>query len=267
MIFKNRKYNRFNNINYLKSKNKLIILGNGPSLTKDIEKIKLNLNSCDFYAVNKFCKSNIYGYIKPCGYFFLDPIFFSGNQETKNLLNLINSSTSWKMQVFIPAHFNHSYIRKILTNENIEVLPMAFKDSRTFLASGIIKNLVLKTGFFMFPGINVLIFSIFTGIWAKYDAIYIYGADASFHLDTTVDQQTNELIVLNRHFNEKDQHTKCAKDIDEYELCSMSEFLEMNYIHFLSHEKLYSFAKNNKVDIINRSSFSLIDAYPRSESY
>lgn len=266
MFLKKKKYNKFNNIKYIKSKNNLIVLGNGPSLTKDIDKIKLNLNSFDFYAVNKFCKSDIYEYIKPCGYFFLDPIFFSENQEIKELLNIINSNTSWKMQVFIPEQLYHTHMKKILTNENIEVIPMSFKDSRIFLDTSPIKTLILKTGFFMFPAINVLIFSIFTGIWAKYDAIYIYGADASFHLDTTVDQKTNELIVLNRHFNETDQHTKCAKDIGEYELCSMSEFLEMNYIHFRSHEKLYGFAKNNKVDIINKSSFSLIDAYPRSEA-
>lgn len=251
-----------------KVNNKLIILGNGPSLINDIDDILLKKMNYDFFAVNNFCSSNIYPLLKPKSYFFLDPIFLYSDANEKNLkkrndiFNSLNVNTSWEMTVFVPKWADIEFLKKVIVNKNIKITSISFKDHSYFLKDNLIANFLIDSGSFMFPGINVLIFAIFLGIWSNYDLIEIYGADASFHLDTVVDENNN-LIVENKHFNENNKKEICYIDEEKNVKCSMSVFLKMNYTHFKSHERLYAFAKRRNVKVINKSSFSLIDAYPR----
>ena len=78
----------------------MIVLGNGPSIDKDLEEIKILSKSSDFFCVNNFSCSDLYQKFKPNKYLFMDDYFFSNeahedwilkrNETFKNINNNIN---------------------------------------------------------------------------------------------------------------------------------------------------------------------------------
>jgi hypothetical protein len=124
---------------------------------------------------------------------------------------------------------------------------------------------IFDSGLYGPPQINVLIYGIYLSIFANYKNIYVYGADLSFHKDVSVDQSTNELHITFKHFNEKDNVEVLRKNPDKVEKWRMGELLELSADTFFAHEILADYAKSKGISIYNKSSQSLIDAYPRHE--
>ena len=87
---------------------KSIILGNGPSLLKDMQEInKHKKNECDFYAVNFFANTETFFKLKPNYYFLADKLFWS-EELNKNFNQLRNdtieklNTVNWKISILCP---------------------------------------------------------------------------------------------------------------------------------------------------------------------
>lgn len=254
-------------ISYLKNKDRLVVLGNGPSLDHDIEYLNSIKSEVDFMCVNNFACSELYETFQPNKYLFMDDYFFSNNahpdwiSQRRRTFERINKKTSWKLQVFLPAQADIDILKTYILNENVEFVK--------FSAAGYVSQnlkinfLHFNTGFFgPFQG-NVLIYSIYLGIWSGYKDIKVFGADLSMHENVKVDQGTNELYMTFKHFNNSEKREIFLKNPDKTEPFKMHEFLLLTAETFLAHQVLNEYAKSKNVEIFNCSSYSLIDAYKR----
>ena len=59
-----------------KTGEKLVVIGNGPSLNDSIKEQKNDIIGNDCIVVNQFCKSDYYTEIKPKYYLIADPAYF-----------------------------------------------------------------------------------------------------------------------------------------------------------------------------------------------
>lgn len=248
-------------VEFIKNHNKVIVLGNGPSLKNDLKDISKVANENDFVCVNNFCSSPYYEDLKPAIYVFLDGYFFSKKAHSEwvvqreKTFKIINEKTTWDMQIFLPLGADENILKKIIVNKNIKIIKMYVFESNNI-------NLY-NSGYFGPAQNNVLIYAVYLSIWANYKNIEIYGADLSFHNDIDVDQKDNSLIMIFRHFNKEDEIKKCMKNPERIVPFTMTEIMETTTITFRAHEILNSYAKSKNITILNRSSYSLIDAYAR----
>ena len=79
---------RNNNYKDLTTKTRAIILCNGPSLTKDMQKIQNRSNGADLYCVNSFATTEYFKKLKPSFYVLADPMFWRDdiNQSLKKFV-------------------------------------------------------------------------------------------------------------------------------------------------------------------------------------
>ncbi len=101
-------------------------------------------------------------------------------------------------------------------------------------------------------------------IIARYDEIFVYGADLSFHKDIDINQKDNELYFTSRHFTGEDKKEVLRKNPSKVEKWRIAEILQLSANTFYAHDVMFKYAKTKKIKIYNASSFSLIDAYPRT---
>jgi hypothetical protein len=248
------------NIKFIKNKNKVIVLGNGPSLKNDLEKINEIKDDYDFVCVNNFCSSPYYKSFKPSIYVFLDRYFFSEKtiikwiKQREETFKIINNETTWKMQILLPANADISILKKQIKNKNIEIIKhMTIESNKTSL---------FNSGYFGPSQVNVLIYAVYFSIWAKYNSIEIYGADMDFYKNIEVDQRTNLKGRTTKHFNKKNDPIDPKNDFQ----FTMSEHMKLFSYAFKAHELLEDYANKKNFLILNKSSFSMIDAYKRENN-
>lgn len=260
-----------NNIKIPRKHSSVCVLGNGPSLQQDKAIIKEIISNHDFVCVNNFCDDDLYNIIKPTAYVFLDEYFFSPKahldwiRRREITFQKINNETTWPMTIILPYNADLSIIKAHIHNPNIQIIKISTQNLYIKKYSRVVK-LLFDIGIYGPPQINVLIYAIFICIGAKYENIKIFGADLSFHNDINVNQETNELYIRFRHFNEEDKIELLKKNPEKVENFRMSEILDLSAQTFYAHEILYSYARDKNIVIVNYSNYSLIDAYPRSES-
>jgi len=254
-------------VEFFKNKPNLVVLGNGPSMDEDVGRLLDARADHDFFCVNNFAVSDLYEKFKPNKYLFMDDYFFSDEShldwklQREKTFSYINEKTRWPLQVFVPAQADVEIIKKSITNTNIEFVKFC---STGYFSENLKYSFNLfDTGLFgPFQG-NVLIYAIYLGIWSKYDRVKVFGADLSLHENVRVDQQTNDLYIEFKHFNNSVKRERFMKNPGKVEPFCMHEFMKLMAETFSAHNVLQDYAKSKGVEITNCSSYSLIDAYPR----
>lgn len=255
-------------IQFIKEHSEVCVLGNGPSLKKDKAVIKKIMHKQDFVCVNNFCDDELYTTLKPKLYVFLDGYFFSEKAHPdwvtrrNKTFGTIDKSTTWPMKIIVPQSAKTSILSDAIKNHNIEIIKVNTQNLYTKRYNRLIGRL-FDTGLYGPPQINVLIYGVYLSVLANYKKVHVFGADLSFHNDINVDQSTNDLYMVFRHFNEKDKIEPLRKNPAKIEKWTMGEVLDLSANTFYAHETLYSYAASKGVKIYNCSDFSLIDAYPR----
>lgn len=248
-------------IDFVKNHDNVIVLGNGPSLKKDLEELAMKSNSYDFVCVNNFSSSTYYEIFKPEIYIFLDPLFFTEKAhadwitQRENTFKIINEKTTWPMKIILPRQANKKVLERIIKNCNIEIIKINVGES---------DNLRLyNSGYFGPSQVNVLIYAIYLSIWARYKHIEIYGADMSMHKNMDVDQNDNSLVMTFKHFNSENTVEKFMQGPEKSVSVTMSKQMENMSAAFKAHEILNRYAIQKETKIINISGYSMIDAYER----
>ena len=118
-----------------KKKNKVIIIGNGPSLRNNITNLYIKKKTFDIYALNYFALSEEFKKIKPNYYFIADAVFWRNDTNKyfkKDNLNLFNKllEVDWKIKIFCPKEGLIFFSKKLLSNKNITLEAI---DSKSFV--------------------------------------------------------------------------------------------------------------------------------------
>ena len=242
------------------------ILGNGPCLTQDIEKHFDFIASKKKFCVNLFALSNEYELIKPEYYVLAAPEFWLAKttdyliNERYKLSDSFVSKTTWPMKLFIPFAAKGSELcKKVITNKNIELV--YYNNTPVEGMSGII-NLLFKANLGMPRPHNVLIPTIYLAMNIGFKKIIILGADHSWHEGIKVDG-SNKPTVNHEHFYDKREVRMPMYKLDGMQYFIHDIFCKLHYA-FKGYFILSSYADYMKVDILNASSKSYIDAFKKT---
>ena len=245
------------------------ILGNGPSLNQALADNLDFLKETDIYCVNLFALSTVYDSLKPENYVLLDPAFFMFNeqndsrQDIKKTFDAIIQQTDWSMRLFVPARSRNSYIVKKIKQEspNIQICFFNYTIVRGFPA---FRNWFFEHNFGMPQCQNILAASLYVALLQDYKNIYLFGADHSWHEEIRITDQ-NEFEMRQVHFYDNATHVKHEKVIDVRNNSRPklhAQFLSLHKV-FYSYEILGAFAKFRKINVLNASKKTYIDAFER----
>ncbi len=146
-------------------------------------------------------------------------------------------------------------------HENIGIIKLKVVSMSN--AKGAFAYCLFDSGYFAPGGMNVLIYAVYLAIQARYKEIIIYGADLSFHKDIDVDPETNDLINKFEHFYGEKNYEVLKQNPQKVKKFTMYEIMDTTAKTFFAHDVLSGYAKKLGIKVLNKSSYSLIDAYDR----
>ncbi len=251
---------------------KMILIGNGPSLKESIELYKDEILRYDRLVVNFFALSDQYEVIRPNYYLFVDPAFFDipDNQRDtiSRLIDSIVNKTTWKMRLCAPFGVENTRLAKALTkNANIEFLYF-FSGEReigdTPLYEAWDRNLICP------PNRNSLNVGLYLSLYWGYKETYLIGVDMSSLEDIRVDQQTNELFSIDTHFYNNKQVYSDKKLFDAKRGRIRSDWKLHEYIYafgkmFENYYDLSKYAEYKGLKVYNASEYSWINCFERKK--
>lgn len=237
----------------------LVVLGNGPSLAKNLEEDADWLRRADTLAVNFFANTPQFRKLRPKYYVLADPHFFDKADTDPNVRKLIDSlnSIDFPMTLYIPA--KSAKKERLFTNPNLTVGRFSFtavEGYRWF------ENAAFSGQWGMPRPRNVLIPSLMIGIWLGYRQIYILGADHSWLQTLRVDSENHVVSVQPHFYKEDDKEVQRIRQV--YVQHPLHEVLESMMIAFRSYHAINRYAGLAGAAILNATPDSMIDAFPRA---
>ena len=243
---------------------RLIIMGNGPSLRETIANHSDILRNSNTLAVNFAANADTYHELKPNLYVLADPHFFRCGNEGKssdpNVLKLWDSiaSTDWPMTLYVPCRAN-------LPHKISECGHITVKRYNLTPGEGLCGPVhwLYRHGLAMPRPRNVLIASIMVALREGYRDIYIVGADHTWSRDLWVDDR-NRVISVQKHFY-KDNDKEFERVAQEYAGYHLHDILNSLTIAFRSYHQIADYAGSMGAKITNCTPGSFIDAFPRAD--
>lgn len=243
----------------------LLVLANGPSLGRSLEKYLSEFIQNTVMCVNSFVHTEYFELLKPEYYVLADPNYFhnrekvesENNREIIDLVNELKNKTTWKMTLIIPENAVDSYVFNALSEcgyIDIKVFSyLLFEDISLYFSKKEIfgylsRNMIRPTTQ------TVLNTGVCMGLILGYKEIYIYGADISMFETLELDQLTNKLYIIDTHFYDS-KRIPHVMNVAE----SFQEYATM----FKESMFLDEFSRYLGARIYNASEKSWIDAYER----
>lgn len=238
----------------------LVIMGNGPSLLTTIQNEFDWLVSHDLMAVNFAALAPEFFRLRPRYYILADGHFFNSLSTDANVRKLWETfhRVSWEMTLLIPSKFKHLSKPLLMDTVNLRVRYFNLTPVEGFKW---LAHLLFGAGLGMPRPRNVLIPAIMEGIRLGFSKIYLCGADHSWTKTLDVDEE-NFVISIQPHFyqDNEEEHKRVR---ETYKNLKLHDVLGSMVIAFRSYWDIAAYAKNRKVEIINASPGSMIDAFPR----
>lgn len=245
-------------------KERLIIMGNGPSLRDTIANHSEILKTANTLAVNFAANADTYSALKPNLYVLADPHFFrtdaDGKPSDPNVVRLWDniSSTGWPMTLYIPC--KTKLPEAIAKNGHIIVKRYNLTPGEGLRGP---VHWLYRHGLAMPRPRNVLIASIMVALREGYRDISIVGADHTWSRDLWVDDK-NRVISVQKHFY-KDNDKEFERVAQEYAGYHLHDILNSLTIAFRSYHQIAAYAATLGAQITNCTPGSFIDAFPRAE--
>ena len=260
-------YSRKVSLGHVAQRNKIFILGNGPSLKDDLKGvIALSAREeIDVCAVNDFAFSDVFFDIRPSIYVLADPGYWADNVgedlsvRRARLLEIFSERVTWPMQVMLPIDARKS---SIFNNLISGAVTYSFYN-RTPLSG--FKWLIFRffdLGVGMPPPYNVLIAAITLSLLKGYKQVFILGADHSWHEELSVATGKKVQVAQKHFYDNKVEQKPVYKEAGEtFTIGDL--FIRWGKV-FKMYETLYLYAKHKNSQVYNLSSKTYIDAFPRS---
>ena len=241
---------------------RLIIMGNGPSLRDTIERHAEILMTSRTLAVNFAANAETYSVIRPCLYVLADPHFFrtepDGKSSDSNVVRLWDNiaATDWPMTLYVPCRAKIP----VFIGENSRIVVKRYNLTPGEGLRGPV-HWLYRHGFAMPRPRNVLIASVMIALREGYRDIAIVGADHTWSRDLWVDD-SNRVISVQKHFY-KDNDKEFERVAQEYAGYHLHDILNSLTIAFRSYHQIAKFADEIGAKITNCTPGSFIDAFPR----
>lgn len=252
---------------------KMVLIGNGPSLLKSVELYKDEILKNDRIAVNFFASSDLYEQLRPNIYVFADPAFFDVPENQKKsmeaLYHNIIFKTTWPIHIFMPSYAKGlELVTKLCSNQYVSVDFYSVVNQNIGPMS---KFEAWEHNYICPPMRNVMQLCIYLSIYWGYPETYLLGADSSFLEQIRIDQETNELYMLDTHFYEGKSvyldaslyKTKNGIIKGRLNDVKLHEKLSRMSLTFKYYDDLRQYAEYKQVKIYNASEFSWIDVFER----
>lgn len=243
-----------------------VILGNGPSLGKDIETLlSLHNQKLDYWCVNAFANTVLYERIKPQFYVLADPSFWTSKVSPEvlkmcsDLIDTLKNKTTWPMTVYLPLEAKKTDLPDRLSTPTLNI---RFFNTTIFHSTSDTLNTWIYCRLLGMPQCqNVLVGALFLAIVSKYERIYLFGADHSWIQNIEVTAENVVLLNEAHFYDEKTSRPIRGQGLGK--TWSLSHILHIYSIIFKQYEILGKFAQNLGIKVVNGSSYSLIDAFER----
>ncbi|MEK0421403.1 MAG: hypothetical protein RLZZ161_1254 [Bacteroidota bacterium] len=263
------------------------VLGNGPSLSKLLERTPDFFDKKHVCVVNGFAATDVYQKIQPKSYFIKDGLFFwidegefndpentwrekksSGEKNgvimVANTIKAMKEKTRWPMYLYVPVWAKDSIlVREISQNSHIKLV--YFNNIKVDGYRWFLYKFVFPRGLGNPQFMNVVQMALFQKINEGFSKIFISGVNANFHQYLEVGDD-NLVYMVHHHFYDKAHAKTIISDRDKFgnyvaqPLWKQFDNLKKLFYGF-SQVKLYADYKNCK--IINTSKESFIDAFER----
>ena len=250
---------------------KIIIIGNGPSLNKTMEENAEIIKATPCGVVNSFANSPYFETIKPKFYFFADPVFFGKIEDQseriqgliRSLLCNLQNKISWDIIFVLPFSAKGSDFQKALSG--ISTAKFQYYNNRGY--SHYIPECRFRYILWNYDIISPISQSVLNTalslcIKSKVKNIYLVGADSSWLTTYEIDQNDNTLYTKDEHFYGvnriplyRDENLRNKLYIHD-EIASVSNAFKAYYV-------LFKYAVFNNVNLYNASAYSWIDSLPR----
>jgi hypothetical protein len=243
-----------------------IILGNGPSLARNLDDDYEILSKKSLICVNYFPQSPYFQKLKPEFLVVCDPQFWENDRPAETLerrekmINHVVGLLEWDMFFFIPmrAKKNRPLIAKLRSNKHVRLY---FYNTTPIEGFSSFKNTMFRNKLGMPRPRNVLIPSIHLAILLKFRKIILLGADHNWFEEFHVDENNNVLIRQKHFYDEKVEFRPFL--LFGREKARMHEILKEFYRIFYAYFDLQDFAKLSNVEIVNCTPVSHIDAFKK----
>lgn len=248
------------------------VLGNGPSLNESLAERFDFIRQTEIVCVNNFAHADIFTRLQPQDYIISDPNYFVFTEQTtdrddiRQTLAAFQNRVSWPMTLYVPHFAKGSYLLKTITQSNPAISVVYFNYTVVRGFRWLVYWLYAK-GFGMPQAQTVIIAALALMINRKFERIYLFGADTSWHEQIRLNDQ-NQLLIKQIHFYDKPKdvtHQPVYSDTQRQRTFSMaSQFLSLHKV-FRGYEVLRDYADYQGVKIINASAKSYIDAFEREK--
>ena len=249
---------------------RMVVIGNGPSLNKTIELYESQLHEADSVMVNFSAKSELFERIKPSAYLLVDPAYYTIPKHLETsllaLYGAIVTKTTWPMKIVMPKCAKGCYaVERFKENPNLELL---FYEDGWQLPNGISKYEAWDKNLICPPAQTVLNTAVWLSVYWGYKETYLVGADTSFIQDIYVGQKDNILYTVDTHFYKNEDVYKGELEPEKSGRkfgMDMEQLLESVYVMFKSYRELREYAEWKGVKIYNASEYSMIDCLERKK--
>lgn len=243
---------------------KVAILGNGPSLAKELSALVAKRNEYDFMAVNFFAEDERFEELKPAYYILSDPMFFRATamqQRVDALYRLLAERVSWPMTLYVqyynPEKFDY---RAALPNDNIRIVPF-----HTTLYEGFssVRHWLFKRGLGSANYGTVVQVGEYVALLLGYRRLELYGVDHTLFDGLVVDEQNRLCRRDSHYYDTAPVEPKPIMKKVPAEPYTVAEYLAEIAQLFRGHEILRDYAASLGAEIVNCTKCSLIDSYKR----
>lgn len=240
----------------------LVILGNGPSLRHTIDCEPELLSSSDLMAVNFAALAPDFMKLHPRYYILADSHFFNSYASDSNVRKLWKNlgEVTWDMTLLVPSKFRQ-LIAPLMMHMDSDTLKLRYFNLTPIEGFRWLKHMLFNSGLGMPRPRNVLIPAIMEGIRLGYKKIYLCGADHSWTKTLDVDKD-NYVISIQPHFYE-DNEEEHRRVRETYKGLRLHDVLESMTVAFRSYWEIADYANRKKIEVINATPGSMIDAFPR----
>ena len=252
-------------------KQRMVVIGNGPSLNKTLELYEQQLHESDCMMVNFSARTSVFELIRPKYYLMTDASWAANPEHLRDAIrqcvDALCTKTRWPMYIVMPATFRRWWaLEEFAKNKNLtplfdESVWRDCPDEKLFPAFA--ENRISP------PSCTVLTYGLYLSLYWDYPETYLVGADTTFTQMAYVGQEDNQVYTVDTHFYNNNE--VCPLPIEpekkgrKYSVKNMEEYLEMCLSIFHEYNLLARYAKWKGLKVYNASEYSMIDSFERKK--
>ena len=238
----------------------IVIMGNGPSLRQTIDEDLDWLLCHDLMSVNFAPLSDEFFKLRPRYHILADGVFFNTLDRNENVRKLWEAfgRVSWKMTLLVPTKYKHLVQPLLMHTKSVKTRYFNLTPVEGFRW---LNHLLFSAGLGMPRPRNVMIPAIMESMKLGYQKIYLCGADHNWTKTLDVDNE-NFVVSIQPHFYEDNEEEK-KRVRETYKGLRLHDVMGSMVVAFRSYWEVAGYARRKKVEIINATPGSMIDAFPR----